>query len=54
MKKDNKHRNRCLTCPTSIVVKSYRRFKFRENRKGVINHIRRDRKLLNCMNDDLN
>jgi hypothetical protein len=54
MKKDNQNRNRCLKHTEYIGVKSYRRYKMRENRKGVINHIRRDRKLLNCINDDLN
>ena len=55
MKRSNKHRNRKQTIKLDLKCPiSYKRFKFRENRRGVINHIRRDSKILNTMNDDLN
>lgn len=51
MSRSNKNRNRCLECDLNL---KYKRFKFRENRKGVINHIRRSNRINNLVNDDLN
>jgi hypothetical protein len=55
MKKDNKLRN-FRSCLKGIVPKniSYKRFKFRENRKNVIHNSLRHRKELYRINDDCN
>jgi hypothetical protein len=51
----NKNRNRKTVIKLDLMCPiSYKRFKFRENKRGVINHIRRDSKILNTINDDLN
>ena len=55
MLRTNKNRNRRTAIKLDLMSPiSYKRFKFRENRKGVINHIRKDRKVINTNNDDLN
>lgn len=55
MKKSNVNRNRAEAYKFNLLsyIRYYRR-KLRENRKGVINHIRKDRKVINTNNDDLN
>jgi hypothetical protein len=55
MLRTNKNRNRRTAIKLDLRSPiSYKRFKFRENRKGVINHIRRDNRINNIVNDDLN
>jgi len=55
MLRTNKNRNRRSVIKLDLMKSiSYKRFKFRENRKGVINHIRRQNKIINIINDDLN
>jgi hypothetical protein len=55
MLRTNKNRNRRTAIKLDLMSPiSYKRFKFRENRKGVINHIRRDNRINNITNDDLN
>ena len=55
MKRNNVNRNRSEAYKFNLLsyIRYYRR-KLRENRKGVINHIRKDRKISNSINDDLN
>jgi hypothetical protein len=55
MKRSNVNRNRSEVYKFNLLsyIRYYRR-KLRENRKGVINHIRKDRKVINTNNDDLN
>jgi len=55
MLRTNKNRNRRTAIKLDLRSPiSYKRFKFRENRRGVINHIRRDNRINNIVNDDLN
>jgi hypothetical protein len=55
MLRTNKNRNRRTAIKLDLRSPiSYKRFKFRENRRGVINHIRRDNRINNITNDDLN
>ena len=55
MLRTNKNRNRRTVIKLDLMSPiSYKRFKFRENRRGVINHFRRDAKIINTINDDLN
>jgi len=55
MLRTNKNRNRRTAIKLDLRSPiSYKRFKFRENRRGVINHIRRDNRINNIANDDLN
>jgi len=55
MKRSNVNRNRSEAYKFNLLssIRPNRR-KFRENRKGVINHIRKDNKVININNDDLN
>jgi len=55
MKRSNVNRNRAEAHKINLLSYiRYSRRKLRENRKGVINHIRKDRKVFNTINDDLN
>lgn len=55
MKRSNINRNRSEAHKINLLKYiRYSRRKLRENRKGVINHIRKDRKISNSINDDLN
>lgn len=54
-KNDNKHRNRNAILELNLhCLIGYKRFKFRENRKGVFNNTRTIIKLTYALNNDNN